>query len=138
MYATAWNPGVSPVVVDDEGRTIGGSEWGTVETTSDAVKTLLAVEALMLVDEPKSGADVNPALSDALARTAERKAAADALRGEEKPDLVALAEEHAPSLADAHKGDIVDGLAARGVAPEENKTPGRKAAGKTTTTSERA
>lgn len=138
MYRTAWNPADVPVVVDAEGRTIGGGEYGTVDTTDSAAKALLDAESLLLVSDPPSDADINPALRAALAATEARQVAAVALRGQDKADLVTLAEEHAPDLADADKPDLVDGLAARGVvAPENDKTPVKKAA-KTTTTSERA
>lgn len=60
VYAAAYNPTDSPVVIDGEGRTLGGRAWGPVETTEDAVKAALSDGRLVKAARPARGADVNP------------------------------------------------------------------------------
>jgi hypothetical protein len=50
-YRPAYNVLDRPVVVDDEGRTLGGGEWGVVESTSDAGRGALARGDVVLVDD---------------------------------------------------------------------------------------
>lgn len=70
MFVAAHNPTDQAVVVDDAGRTLGGGEWGVVDTTADQVKT--AVDAARLTLAPDLKADSgNTADANDAARTAE-------------------------------------------------------------------
>ena len=71
VYKTAFNTTDSPVVIDDEGHILGGHEWGTVETTADAVKSGLDSGRLVLVDATSDSGDLDPRARDALQRTEE-------------------------------------------------------------------
>ena len=46
--STVYNPGTSPVTIDDEGRVLGGGERATI-TSNDRVKALLKKGALVEV-----------------------------------------------------------------------------------------
>ena len=75
MFRTAYNTTDAPVVVDSEGRSIGGGEWGTVETTEDAVKAALEAGSLEIIaGELDDGPGQNP---DALKAQEETQRLAD-------------------------------------------------------------
>lgn len=70
-YTTAFNPGDTPVPIDDEGRTLAGGEWGPVLTTTDQVKSAFDAGRLRKVTAPPKGADVDPRAAAAFAATDE-------------------------------------------------------------------
>lgn len=71
VYKTAFNTTDSPVVIDDEGHVLGGNEWGTVETTDDAVKAALDSGDLVLVDATSDAPDLDNRARDAIVKTEE-------------------------------------------------------------------
>lgn len=88
MYKTAFNPGDSPVVVDGEGRTIGGGEWGTVQTTEDSASAALDSGALVIVevDDAESG-DLNPEAREVLKSSVASNGRHTELQGLDVEDL---------------------------------------------------
>lgn len=83
-YFTAYNGTDAPVVIDGEGRTIGGGEWAPVLSTEDAVSAALEAGTLTKV-KPVDGDDVHPDAAAAFAATAELEAA----RGDADDELEA-------------------------------------------------
>lgn len=142
MYVTAYNTSNEPLVVDVEGRGIGAHEWGTVDTTDEVAKPLLASGALVKSEAPK-GDDVSPAFLAAEERTQAVAKTAKTLAAAEPARLEALAQAYAPGLAGQTKPALVAALAARGVAANaplpDNDTPeSAPQSGGNTTTSEGA
>lgn len=50
----AKNTSDSPVVIDDEGHTLGGGEWGDVNPDAHRVQDAIAAGLLVLGDGPES------------------------------------------------------------------------------------
>lgn len=48
-----FNPTDQPVVIDDEGRVLGGGEWAELDTTDDLIKSLLDREQLLVPADSK-------------------------------------------------------------------------------------
>lgn len=72
MYKTAYNTTDSPVVVDEEGRVLGGREWGTVDDTFEGVKRGAAEGRLHVFHQRfDEGPGQNPDAIAAQQRTAE-------------------------------------------------------------------
>lgn len=94
MYATAFNPSSSPVVVSEEGHTVGGGEWGTIETTDAAAKAALEAGRVVEVEERdvSNPAELNDYAHMALVETARRKDRAEALDGRDKAALTKIAQ----------------------------------------------
>lgn len=67
--ATAFNSTDSPIEIDAEGRTIGGGEWGTVDTTSDLVKTAAETGGLEIYRDLDEGPGQNPDAIEAIRTT---------------------------------------------------------------------
>lgn len=67
-HKTAYNPSDDPLVVDTEGRVIGGREWGTYDTTDEVAKGLVADGRLLPVDKPEHD-DLNENAVAAFERT---------------------------------------------------------------------
>lgn len=93
-YRTMFNPGDSPVVIDaSSGATLGGGEWGPVNTLAEGVDDALAAGRLVVIDEPDLDADnLAPEARSAIERTAELRERADVLDDLTKPELVEIAE----------------------------------------------
>ena len=72
VVKTAFNPNDTPVVVDADGHTVGGHEWGTVETTEVVVSDALDAGRLVLVDVDAGASDLAPQALEAARRTVER------------------------------------------------------------------
>ena len=70
MFQVAYNPTDSPVVVDAEGRTIGGREWGPADDAVDEVTQALGADQLVWVD-PDAGPEANAAFMEAVRRVEE-------------------------------------------------------------------
>lgn len=69
--ARVYNPADRPVVIDDEGRTIPGRDWGEVDLSSELVSRHLAEDRLVQVDdqpEPAPEARPEPKSESAKAR----------------------------------------------------------------------
>lgn len=61
MYVPAKNPTDAPVVIDFEGRVLGGGEWGVVDRHDDAAEAAIADGRLVLYPSGvKAGPDVEP------------------------------------------------------------------------------
>lgn len=71
MYRLGFNPTSGPVVIDAEGRTLGGGEWGPVDSTANAVRAAVDAGALVLQDAPAEDAQTAPAASTAAAAVVE-------------------------------------------------------------------
>lgn len=95
MYRTAYNTTESPVVVSDDGRVIGGLDWGTVETTDEYARQALAANLLTVQDEPDEDqkASMNPRALEAHERTAEIRERAEAAKNLDKDTLMDVAED---------------------------------------------
>lgn len=84
-YRTVYNTLDRPVGIDDDGRTIGGGEYGTVLTTGKAGEQAdAAIDRgdLVVVERPAGDGPVNP---DALAAFD----ATDALNAADTPEAIA-------------------------------------------------
>ena len=86
MYVAAYNAGDTPVVIDRDGRTLGGREWGPVLTTEEEVRQAFDSDRLV-----KVGADdldnANPEARSAI----EAAAALEETRKNAEPADVATA-----------------------------------------------
>lgn len=51
-YTLAYNPSDQPVIVDGSGRTLGGSEWGPVESTSELAHAAIGRNDLVWSEPP--------------------------------------------------------------------------------------
>lgn len=134
MIVTVFNTSPTPVVVDSEGRSIGGNEPGTADTTDPIAKPLFESKTLIRIDRPGEDVEVSPESAAAFDRTEQIVASAESLAGVDKDRLVALAESTpgAEALAEQDKDALVAGLAARGLTaadvpePEPEPTPAPK------------
>lgn len=108
MWATVHNGSGSPVVISDEGHSLGGGEWGPAQTTDDAVKTGVDAGTLVVVDPPEDDADVSPQARAAFAQTKEYAERAEVLSAYDKPALVKLAKSNGlvDDTADPLKSEV--------------------------------
>lgn len=112
VYSTVFNTTDQPIVVDAEGRAVGGREWGTVETLAEQAAAALSARHLVVIEKIAKNAD--PRALAAAARTAEVSDRAGRLQGMEKDELTALAlDAGVPGAEQASKPDLVALLAAR-------------------------
>lgn len=88
MHKTAYNPTDGPMVVDEEGRVIGGRDWGTVNTTDPVAKVLLDDDSILLVDRSD---DMNPDATAAFDRTDEVAKRHETVKGLDKDSLLEVA-----------------------------------------------
>lgn len=72
MFRLAFNPTDSPVLIDDDGHTLPGGEWGPALTTESAVKAALEAGQLVWSQDPSDDAD--PAAVAASKRVADLNA----------------------------------------------------------------
>lgn len=88
MYVPAHNVTDSPVVIDFEGRILGGGEWGVVDRTDDHAEAAVDDRRLVLAPnlDPKAK-DLHPAAVDAV-------------------DLAALLEDRRAAVADLPAGKV--------------------------------
>lgn len=115
MFATAFNTTDAPVVVDDEGRTIEGRSWGTIETTTDAAKAAADEGTLQVYpDKLDDAPGQNPDAVDAYHRTAAVQSRARAYSELDTDELARLADDEADfKPRRRHKRDLVHHLALR-------------------------
>lgn len=90
MYVAAYAPGDTPVVIDRDGRTLGGREWGPVLTTEEEAKSAFADGRLIKV----AAEDLDAANPDARAAI-EAAAELEETRKKAEPVEVAKAAEKA-------------------------------------------
>lgn len=108
---TVFNTTDRPVMLDDEGREVGGHDWGTADTTQQPAKDALGSGSIVKADIP-SGGDVNPLAREAADRTArltDRLAAFGGLGSDELDALGATA----GLSGDLTKTELVRALAFR-------------------------
>lgn len=70
MPKPAYNPTDRPVVIDDDGHTLGGREWGAADPDTDRVRALVDAGELVLRDDLPKNADpqVRAAVEAAMGR----------------------------------------------------------------------
>lgn len=109
MYVTAFNPGDSPVVVSESGRSIGGGEWGTVETTDPIGKVGFDNEWLQKVDHPESYDGLNPQAAAAMQQTDEWSKKQEQAQSADKDVLLADARQRGlvQETDEPHKASLV-------------------------------
>jgi hypothetical protein len=109
-FVLAYNPTDGPVIIDSAGRSLGGGEFGAVDTSDDLARAAVAAGRLVQPDPPGKGA--NPVAVQAHRRAealTDRQTAFTAL---DKPRLHDLAVD-AELIAvddDPHKAEIVTAL----------------------------
>lgn len=81
MIKTGFNVTDSPIIVADNGRQIGGREWGPVDTTADVVKEQLEAGNIVLVERPTDG-EIDPRAQAAFDATDEMARLAGAPKAE--------------------------------------------------------
>lgn len=94
MYATAKNTSAAPLVIDEDGRTIGGGEWGTVDTTSTTVRAAVDAGSIVVRRDLDSGDvpdDADPALRAAVETTATIRGRAETFAALDRDTLEELA-----------------------------------------------
>lgn len=103
-YETVFNTGTQPVVVDDEGRVIGGGEWGAVQSNEPVVRDLLESGALVRVEEPVPDtagggtAPVNPSAQRAFDRVRAIQERNDRAASMDKDQLIEILQRVDPAL----------------------------------------
>jgi hypothetical protein len=95
-YVTVFNDSDSPVVVSDDGRVVGGGDWGTAFTTDQAVKDAFDADQLVKVEAPDGDmSGLNPNAVAALEQTARFNDRRDAVKEWDKAQLVEFAADNA-------------------------------------------
>jgi hypothetical protein len=116
----AHNPTDAPVAIDEEGRTLGGGDWGVADAHSGPVKAAAEEERLHIFPSLEEGPGQNPAAEEAIRKAAEIRERHAAFEALEKKDLAAMAAEaEIPGGADMDKDALEWALAFRA----EIKTP---------------
>jgi hypothetical protein len=69
MHKTAFNTTDQPVAIDEEGRRIGGREWGTINTTDPVAKQALEDGLIVITERPAGNDEINPQAAEAFAVT---------------------------------------------------------------------
>lgn len=85
----AYNTTGGVVLVDELGHSIGGRDWGVVDTTDAIGKEELATGRLVLVDEDGAAASDRAEVKAALASLAARRQRTEEARGLDKTELMA-------------------------------------------------
>lgn len=116
-FVTVYNPLDRPVVIDEEGRTIGGGTWAIALTTAEPVRAGLEAGTLLEVKIGKDRAEpYNADARNARDRATWAEERRDALSKLDRDELAELARSHAvidPDDPDPHKRDLVAMLAVR-------------------------
>jgi hypothetical protein len=125
-YAVGYNPADTPVTIDAAGRTVGGLDWGPVDTRLTRVSTLVEAGALYVypleaLDSRKSDSPLAEAAADAIAAA---RAANDADRARAAAAAAALTE--ARSSEDT-AGDLEQADDDTAPAPADEPTAGEPA-----------
>lgn len=109
MHKTAFNTTDGPLVIDDAGHTIGGGEWGTVQTTDPLVQAAVDADLLVVADIP-DGDDVDPNARAAADRTAEVHDRSESLGALEPAELQKLAGKSGVESEGLTKAKLVSAL----------------------------
>lgn len=91
MFVPAQNVSDSQVVVDDEGRTLGGGEWGAVDRHDEIAQVAIGDSRIAIFPDLTDAPDLDPAARDALAETAVLEARRIKLANLDGDQLAALA-----------------------------------------------
>jgi hypothetical protein len=95
-YVTVFNDSDSPVVVSDDGRVVGGGDWGTALTTDRSVKDALDADQLVKVEAPDGDTSgMNPNAVTALEQTARFNERRDQVAEWDKAALTKFAADNA-------------------------------------------
>lgn len=113
MYSTAYNRTESPIVVDEDGRTLGGGEWGTVDTTGELVKAAQAAGWVVVFPDLEATADTAPDAREAIEQTKAIRDRSEAYGDLETDELEAIVAKAGGDPADRHKRDLVHYLSYR-------------------------
>lgn len=73
MLKPAKNTSSGPVVIDDEGHTLGGGEWGQVDPDAQRVKDAVDAGLLVITDHGPDDAPAEPDDKPRSRRTTEEK-----------------------------------------------------------------
>lgn len=90
MYVTVFNPGQTPVVLDDRGRTLGGGEWGTSRTT-DQLTSQGLISGALVEAQGGDGNDLSSGAAAAFELTAKYTERAAQIADLDKQALLKLA-----------------------------------------------
>jgi hypothetical protein len=124
MYRLGFNPTAGPVVIDAEGRTLAGGEWGPVDSTAAEVRSAAETGALILQDEPGDEAGDAPRNGWlAVGRAEEARATLDGLDRADLADLARRADLLGADDPDPTKSELVAMLAPRGITPPPSSPP---------------
>jgi hypothetical protein len=97
VYVTVFNPSDSPVLLDEQGRSVGGGEWSPAETTDSVTKAALDSGGLLKVEAPEGDFDRNrqsPQAIEAFERTSKYAERGEQLEGKDKAALRKIADKH--------------------------------------------
>lgn len=120
MYKTAFNTTNSPIVVDTQGRQVGGGEWGPADSAFDGTQAAITNGTLTwTATEPD--ADSNPAYVEAHNRTQEMEARRKELQA---ASVKALRE--AAGDEDASKTELITQLAGTDTPVAEDTTKSKR------------
>lgn len=97
-YHTAFNTDTNPLVVDREGRIIGGNDWGTVDDSEQRGQELLEAGVLIIIDETSNA---SPRAQMVFAETRRFNERHEAARQANKRDLIEAVEETDPGLLES-------------------------------------
>lgn len=81
----AHNPSDQPIVIDEDGHTLGGGEWGAVDPNEPSVLAAVAGGSLVIPDDlGPSPSDAAKAAADAAGKQPKRPAASTSSSSEEE------------------------------------------------------
>jgi hypothetical protein len=114
VIAVAYNASDGPVVIDEEGRILGGGEWGVVDNTEGPAKQAAEAGDLHIFPDLDEGPGQNPAAIDAIRRASGIRERQGAFAALEKKDLdKTAAEAEIPGREEMDKDRLVSALAFR-------------------------
>lgn len=88
MIRTGYNRTSAPIVVDAEGRTIGGREWGTYDSTEDAAQAAIKARDLIPLNiDIATASNPSATAQAAFARTEQVKQRAEQVKALDKDVL---------------------------------------------------
>lgn len=114
-YVVAYNATDRPVTIDDEGRVLGGHEWGPVNRAAGPAKAALDAERLVELDKPRG--DLPPDVQAAIQAATELDQRATAFGRLTADELRSIADDHELPGDVTGKAELVDVLTARTTIP---------------------
>lgn len=107
MFTLAYNPTDSQVVIDAQGRILGGREWGAVDTTADETKAALESGSLHIFRDVSPDEGNASAVNKALDQVAEVNRRAQVAEGLDKKALTKLVAPHHGQAKSMTKDELV-------------------------------